>query len=62
MRYAVAIAAVGKLLDHARWMRHAVAVCTLFYGRVFIRVTSRTGKIVMFGFVCLKQGQCVFVA
>ena len=56
MRYAVAIAAVWKLLDHARWMRHAVAVCTLFYGRVFIWVTRRTGKIVVFGRICLKQG------
>jgi hypothetical protein len=53
MCYAVAITAVWKLLDHARWMRHTVAVRALFYGRVFIRVTSGTGKIVVFRCICL---------
>jgi hypothetical protein len=62
MCYAVAVTAIWKLLDHACWMRHAMAICTLFYGRVFIRMTRRTGKIMVFGRVCLEQGQCVFVA
>lgn len=62
MSYAVAIAAFRELLDHTCRMRYAVAVCTLLYGFVFIRMTSRTGKVVVFRCVCLKQGHCILMA
>ena len=54
MCYAMAITALWKLLDHACCMRHAVTVCTVFYGCVFIRMTSRTGEVVMLGLIRLK--------
>ena len=62
MRRAVAITAFWKLLEHACRMRYAVTVCTLLYGCVFIRMTGGTGKVVVFGCICLKQDHRVFVA
>jgi hypothetical protein len=61
MCYAMTITALRKLLDHAGRMRHAVAVGTLFYGRVFIGMTRGTGKVMVFRCICLKQGHCLFV-
>jgi len=62
MSYAVAITAFRKLLDHARRMRYPVTVCTLLYGFVFVRMTSGTGKVVVFCCICLKQGHRILMA
>jgi hypothetical protein len=53
---AVAITALRKLLEHFWWMRFAVAGLTWWYAFMFLLVTISTGKIVVFGRICLKQG------
>jgi hypothetical protein len=62
MGCAVAITAFWKLLDHACWMRYAVTIRTLLYGLMFSRMTSRTGKVMVFCCICLKQGHRFFMA
>jgi hypothetical protein len=62
MSNTVAITAFWKLLDHACWMRYAVTIRTLLYGLVFIWMTSRTGKVMVFCCICLEQAHRFFMA
>jgi hypothetical protein len=53
---AVTIPALRKLFKHLWWVRFAVARLTRWYALMFLLVTIRTGKIVVFGRIGLKQG------